>query len=373
MKAPATKPVTIHDRYVGFITKYVALTDPRWADVLALWALGTWVYATMFDTFPYLVVTSATKRSGKTRLGVEILPRLCYNPTSTGAITPAMLYRTIETDADHGLTLTFDESERLFNEGSGLREFLNMGYRKGQTIIRGGAEGQPERFRVYCPKVFVLIGDVYDTLRDRSIVMELTRASYEQMRALAVYRESTVEAEADEIKAGLTCDAVAELLGNLDLDRAFLDGLEFLDSRDAEIWAPLFAMAAALCPDKLSSIRRVAADLCGAKTADARRAAELKAQEESKQAEAYGERVLRDLAKLIGGRRVLTTDQALAELKEIDTAPWRTYRGRGLDAMLLAALVQPFHVAPRVSKIAKGKTARGYHAADIKAALAKLG
>ncbi len=366
------KPATIHDRYVSFLSKYVALPDPRWFDVLALWALGTWVYASQFDAFPYLVVTSATKRSGKTRLGVEILPRLCYNPTSTGAITPAMLYRTIEQDADHGLTLTFDESERLFNEGSGLREFLNMGYRSGQTIMRMGAEGQPEKFRVYCPKVFVLIGDVYDTLRDRSIVMELTRANYDTMRKLAVYRESVVAAEAAEITGGLSCDAVAEMLGNLDLDKAFLDALEFLDSRDAEIWAPLFAMASALCPDKLSTIKRVAADLAGAKTADARRAAELREQEAAKQGEAYGERALRDLAGLMAHKRVLDTEQAIAALKDIDTAPWRTYKGRGLDSMMLASLLAPFGVKPKVCRISKTRTARGYQVADIKAALGKL-
>lgn len=366
----------LHSAFVKFILSYVALPDPRWADVLALWAMGTWVYASMFDAYPYLIVTAATKRAGKTRLGVEVLPRLCYNATSTGAITPAMLYRSIEADSDSGITLTFDESERLFNEGSGLREFLNMGYRKGQTIMRGGTDGEIQKFRVYCPKLFVLIGDVYDTLRDRSIVIELMRADYSAQRALTVYRESTVEAEAARILAGVTCDSMAELIGNPDLDQAFLDGLEFLDSRDAEIWSPIFAMAQSVCPDKLQSIRRVAADLAAAKTADARKAAELRMHEAEKQQEAYGERALRDLSRVMAGKKVLSSDAAVAAMKDIDTAPWRMYRGSGLTAVVLAQLLSPFGVKPKVARMPKGGPSavlRGYQAADVKAALVKLG
>jgi hypothetical protein len=163
------------------------------------------------------------------------------------------------------------------------------------------------------------------------------------------------------------------MLGNIDLDKHFLESLEFLDSRDAEIWAPLFAMAEQLCPEKLSTLRRVAADLAGSKTADARRAAELKAQEAAKQGEAYGERALRDLAKVMEHKRLLDTEQAIAALKDIDTAPWRTYKGRGLDSMMLAALLAPFGVKPKVCRLSKTKTARGYQIADIKAALGKLG
>lgn len=367
----------LHSGFVAFILQYVALPDPKWADMLALWAMGTWIYAALFDAYPYLVVTSATKRSGKTRLGVEVLPRLCFNAMNTGAITPAMLYRTIEDGSDTGITLTFDESERLFNEGSGLREFLNMGYRKGQRILRGGQDGKPESFRVYCPKVFVLIGDVYDTLRDRSIVCELYRADYAQMRALKVYRESVINADVAALLGDMTADRMLEYFGNPDTDRAFTESLEFLDSRDAEIWAPIFAMAEIACPDKLSDIRRVAADLCAAKTADARKAIELRQQEAERQQEAYGERALRDMARVIDGHGLLTPKDAVAALRNIDVAPWRMYRGTGLTEIMLAQLLKPFGVNTQVKRIGRGvkhsKPTRGYLSHDIRQALHKLG
>lgn len=373
----ASVRASLHARFAAFISSYVALPAPEYADVLALWAMGTWIYAQTFDAYPYLVVSAATKRAGKTRLGVEILPRLCYNPLSSGNVTNAMLFRSIEADSDTGITLTFDESESLFNEGSELRSVLNIGYRKGQVVLRMGKDGNPEKFRVYCPKVFVLIGDVYDTLRDRSIVMELIRADYSQMRAMKVYRDATVDAERAELLAGVTCDSMSELFEGLDQDKAFYDALEFLDSRDAEIWAPIFAMAAIVCPEKLPAIKRVAADLAASKTADARKAADLKMQEAEKQQEAYGERALRDLATVLRTHhhKTIASEAAVLAMRAIDTAPWRMYRGTGLNPNLLAALLRPFGVKPEVDRMGKGraaKTLRGYRLADIQAALKRI-
>src|SRR5207247_3545549 len=56
-----------------------------------------------------------------------------------------------------------------------FRSVLNGGYRKGATVTRRGLT-----YAVYSPKVFILIGDVFDTLRDRSIVIEMWRGRSEE-------------------------------------------------------------------------------------------------------------------------------------------------------------------------------------------------
>jgi len=69
--------------------RYLAL-DKGMALVLALWSLATHVHDA-FDAFPYLGITSPTKRCGKTRTA-EVLELVCARPSRTVAITPAALF-----------------------------------------------------------------------------------------------------------------------------------------------------------------------------------------------------------------------------------------------------------------------------------------
>jgi hypothetical protein len=48
----------------SYIRSYVSVAETSYALVIALWLAATHVW-TAFDAFPYLVVTSATKRSGR--------------------------------------------------------------------------------------------------------------------------------------------------------------------------------------------------------------------------------------------------------------------------------------------------------------------
>ncbi len=82
-------------------------------------------------------------------------------------ISPAALYRTISADKP---TLLIDEAEMFSSAKSEFRSLLNSGYRRGQTVKRHDGD-----YETYCPKAFALIGDVHDTLRDRSIVIEMMR------------------------------------------------------------------------------------------------------------------------------------------------------------------------------------------------------
>ena len=74
------------------IRRYIALTAAE-ADVIALWIVHTHAFGAA-ETTPYLAITSAEKRCGKSRL-LELLELLVAGPWLTGSVSAAVLFRTI--------------------------------------------------------------------------------------------------------------------------------------------------------------------------------------------------------------------------------------------------------------------------------------
>jgi hypothetical protein len=112
----------------SYIRSYVSLAETCYALVIALWLMATHVWPA-FDAFPYLVVTSATKRSGKTRL-LELISFIASNSRLVANISPAALYRAISADKP---TLLIDEAELFSQSKSEFRSLLNSGYRRGSN------------------------------------------------------------------------------------------------------------------------------------------------------------------------------------------------------------------------------------------------
>jgi hypothetical protein len=265
-----------------------------------------------------------------------------------------------------------DEAEMFSSAKSEFRSLLNTGYRRGQTVKRRDGD-----YETYCPKAFALIGDVHDTLRDRSIVIEMRRgksarrfvyaAAEEEGTALREMINATVSSKAQEITEALHR----------------FEGLPWLiNDRDEEIWTPLFILCRLLCPDRLPELGRAAADISAAKTAKARKYLELVVEEDRAQEGEYAFRLLHDMVRVIGDQRQITTQDALAKLREIPTSPWRRFRGEGLKdgiegAMVVAGLLSPFGVKPSTIRIAAkdvgtGSTAKGYKRQALLEALGRV-
>jgi hypothetical protein len=124
---------------VAFVRRYVVLSATQ-ADATALWIAHTHAIPAA-ETTPYLQVTSAEKRSGKTRL-LEVLELLVPRALLTVNISRAALFRVIEQEAP---TLLLDEYDALFGFAANrrdedLRALLNAGHRRGATVVR--VEGQ---------------------------------------------------------------------------------------------------------------------------------------------------------------------------------------------------------------------------------------
>jgi hypothetical protein len=106
------------DAAAGFVRRFVVLSEEQLA-AIALFAFHT--YATdAAETTPYLSVTSALPRCGKTRL-LEVLELLVREPLPTANISDAALFRAIEKMAP---TLLFDEIDAIFGPKARDREDL---------------------------------------------------------------------------------------------------------------------------------------------------------------------------------------------------------------------------------------------------------
>lgn len=353
----------------NYINDFVTLHDPQYSLPIALWIVGTFVFP-LFDAFPYLLITASTKRSGKTRLS-EMIGFACSNPRNFAAMTGPTLFRSIE---DESPTIIFDEAEQLSSEAAGtMRSVLNVGYRKGQTIPRTTANGIKE-YPTYCPKVFVLIGKTFDTLKDRSIVINMKRAETRRRFTFDIAKE-----EGGVIREMIAAATKHEQSAISD---AFLShpGLPFLMDRDEEIWTSLFVLCSIFCPGRITELQAAAADMSADKTVEGAAYTSTKESEEAANKAEYAEKALVDLFSVfIADGPVIRTEDAVNAMRAIPTSPWRRYKGDGLNAIMLADLLDVFHVRPmRIAIPRKGagkknqEYFRGYKRSQVEAAMRLL-
>ena len=154
------------------IGRHVSLA-PEHRDALALWCVMTWIHDRL-EISPFLNVTSATKRCGKSLL-LEILAELVHRPFPIGGrVTPAALFRLIEMYAP---TMLFDEADTYLSDDPELRGVVNGSQRRATANIPRviGDDDEPRAFSTWAPKAIAGIGGLPDTVLDRSIVVRLER------------------------------------------------------------------------------------------------------------------------------------------------------------------------------------------------------
>lgn len=327
--------------------KYV-VTDSRYLLVVSLWAIATHLFSA-FDAFPYLAITSPTKRCGKTRLA-ELLEMVGFNPWRTVGATPAVIFRTVDRDKP---TLIMDEAEVLNTKEErsfALREILNAGYRKGQTVSRCDDRNghEPRKFQTYCPKAFILIGSLTGPLSDRCLEIRMQRKLREQIER---FRFARVLKESSRLKKAI----IAWAKGASKYVAAWFEknGLDFLEDREEELWLPLFAVCTVLALERLPELQRIAKEM-----------AESKARAEPTDC---GVSLLRDIRQIVFSRKIerITTRELIIDLQLPDDAPWREWNnGNGLTARDVAKLLKPFGIYSRNlrndSKVSKGYDASSF-------------
>lgn len=212
----------------NFTCQYVNMTDAQ-ATVVSLWVVHTHLIH-LSQCTPYLAVTSKTKRSGKTRL-LETVELLVNDPLRTANITEAALFRAM---SERTRTLLLDEVDTIFGDGKSrelLRAILNASYRRGSPVYRTKGKGV-EGFDVFSPKMIAGIGDLPDTVEDRSIPIRLTRSTPTKR-----FRLAEVSLVASELKSSIDIFKEESILRAVYDARPVLP--EHLHDRQQDSWEPL--------------------------------------------------------------------------------------------------------------------------------------
>jgi hypothetical protein len=331
------------DSLVTFVRRFVVMTDDQ-ACAVALWVVHTHCFDAAEAT-PYLHVCSPMKRSGKSRL-IEVCALLVRRPRMTSNVSSAALFRTISEEKP---TLLLDEVDTVFGgQTKGwheeLRSILNAGYRPGSPVVRCVGEGarvHTQPFEVFCPKLLAGIGNLPDTIADRSLPIRLQRRAtdepVERFRIRRAKRLAEPLREACEQWATEHLDHLAEAEPELP---------DVLDDRAQDAYEPLIAIADAAGGDWPARARTALTRL-RIDSAD--------------HDDAAAARMLADIRTVfthVGEDRLFSKDLAHS-LAQLEDAQWNPADARPPDPRTIARLLAPFGVRPRTIRIGD-RTNSGY-------------
>jgi hypothetical protein len=225
-----------------YITEQVYFTRDWQPVVVALWAMGTYLYR-QFQSYGHLWFNSPTTHSGKTKL-MDVLSTVCFDATEPQLDpTAAVLFRF---PTSIGGTLLLDEIDRLDPEKqSAVISVLNS-YKSSGGVMRMLTKNKQyvvEKFNVYCPKVIAGINNLPETLQDRCIKIYLHRKrKSDHVRRFTPGMFYEMKPLRDQINAW----AVRE---GMQITSAYHQGLKLppeADDRLKDMMEPLFAIATML-------------------------------------------------------------------------------------------------------------------------------
>ena len=331
-------------RVAAFVREYVVVSEHQ-LTTLALWVAHTHAFGAA-QTTPYVAITSVEMGSGKTRL-LETLELLVRSPWMTARATAAALVRKVDRDAP---TLLFDELDATFKgdeeKAEATRGILNSGYNsegRATVCVGQGANIETRDLRTFCPKALAGIGKLPDTVRDRSVVIELRRkiAGEEASRFSRRY----VKPQSAPIRDALAAWASAAIDELAASDPSIPDGIS---DRAADCWEPLLAIADLAGGDWPKRGREAAAALSGSGS-------------DAAEDLTHGVRLLSDIRNAFDdeGDDRLSSATLAVKLSEIEESPWGPERGRPFDARALARKLAPYRIRPIKMRLGDA-TARGY-------------
>lgn len=345
------------ERTYAFLKRFLVFGSDCQPIVIALWIAHTHVFDA-FDFTPYLNISSAEKRSGKSRL-LDCLRFLVREPWCVAQPSEAVLYRKISNDRP---TVLFDEADTVFSGGRSddkrepLRALLNAGFTRGAKVPRCvGPNHALHEFEVFCPKAIAGIGSLPATVADRSIPIVLVRRSKDQH--VDRFREREIKGETNGISM-LFQDWATDENTFATLRAAKPEVPNSLGDRQADICEPLLAIAELAAGDWPERARSALLELYSGHV-----------EEESGGVQLLS--ALRDIFKTNESDRIATAD-LLRCLVDRDDGPWASWWGADIHnsnlkgpAAKLAKLLKPYGIASRSIRLHDGSTPKGYKAEDF--------
>ena len=335
---PAADPVdggNLLNGILADIKQRVILPDGA-AEAITLWILLTYCH-TAFNVLPLLGIVSPTKRCGKTTL-IEILQGLTNKGLAASNLTPAAAFRTID---KYSPTLLIDEADTFLKDNDELRGIINSGHtRTSAFVIRvEGDNYDPVKFSTWGPKAIGMIGSLPDTLKDRSIVINLAR----KMPGEKI------------VKTGL--DFAENCMNTRSMCRRWADdNIATLKNSSVTVppsgndraddnWYPLFAIANAIGGDWPEKFKKSMQQFVSVSDDDA-----------------INIKLLSDIRHIFEENsfiKIFSRD-LVEQLNLLPESPWADWnRGKGLTTNAMSRQLKPFGVTSKSTRIGN-ETAKGY-------------
>ncbi|OIJ96713.1 hypothetical protein BIV25_17305 [Streptomyces sp. MUSC 14] len=346
--APDPEPTVgsaLLDELRAQIAKFVILPTPEALDAVTLWVAAThlqpaWQHA------PRLAVVGPAKRCGKSRL-LDVLTETVHEPMLTINTTPAAVFRSITEEPP---TLLVDEADTIFGtpkqaeKNEEMRGLLNAGHQRNRFVTRVvGNDHTPHRFATFAMAALAGIGDLPDTIMDRSVVIRMRRrAEGEHVKPFRSRRD--IPALHD------LRDRIAAWARPLLDEAADLEPEMPVEDRAADTWEPLVIVADLAA----GSWPRRAREACARMVTS-----EVEVEEEHP----GGARILADIRRVFVAQREvdsLSTDELLHHLRQDAESPWAEWGRNGLTARDLAKMLGQFGIKPGNVRLADGTQRKGY-------------
>jgi putative DNA primase/helicase len=358
------------DELIKCISSFVIM-KPLQCFTVALWIIFTYVFDIAYN-LPKLMIKSAERRSGKTRL-LQLLRYLVSRAKPTDRISSAMLPRVITQDRP---TLLMDETDTYVKNNETMRGILDTGFDRDTYVhigVKVGDDWIPTPFNAWCPQALAGIGSLHPTLIDRSFLIELER----KPRTVKVGRLRRRSIPPLQILAQKCArwgeDNTAAVEDAIEAEFA-PETPEDLHDRAADAWEICIIIADLIseeCGDKghAEQARRAASEISGDDTgigsegemllSDIRDIFEDRFWDDT--AKAY-KKIWDNQAKAYSAdpnKRAIPSGELVAELNNRIDRPWpECNKGFPLSQAGLAARLKEFHISP--GPYWDGKTRRGY-------------
>lgn len=330
--APGT---SLADEIYSLLDSYSVITHHEKV-ATTLWVLSSWVFDE-FRVFPRLAVISPQKRCGKSTL-LEVVNSTVNNPLMVANATMAVISRVAESMKP---TLLLDEADTFVKCGDPqLIGLINSGHSRATAKITKcvGDNYEPKVFSTWMPVALASIGDLSDTIMDRSIRINLRRKkSSEHVQRIP----HDLDDQCADLRLRLKCwqaNTEGKLASNL------VSPTSLGNDRAVDNWIPLFTVA----------------DVFGDKWRDdcelAYRAI-TPLEDTEPQTQLLAD--IRDIFENAEEKKLASTALVAALCKDPDK-PWATFNsGRNLSPVKMASMLQPYGITPKGMRV-NGRSLRGY-------------
>lgn len=333
------------------IKRFVVLPSEEALTAVTLWIAATHLQ-TAWQHAPRLAVVGPAKRCGKSRL-LDVVTETVHAPLITVNASPAAIFRSIT--EKNPPTLLVDEADTLFGtlkaaeRNEDLRGLLNAGHQRNRPTLRvTGPEHTPVAFPTFAMAALAGIGDLPDTIMDRSVVIRMRRRAPGE--SVAAFRTGRDTPALHTLRDRLTA-----WLHPLYAQAMEMEPVMPVEDRAADTWEPLV----------------IVADLAGGQwPTTARAACRTMTAHEAGQDEDAGlrTRILADIRRVFaaeGDPGALRTSRLIDQLNADTEAPWAEHSPQGLTPRGLQLLLKDYGISSANHRFPGGTQAKGFARAQF--------